>query len=255
MESFVPFGCHVTSRNSRRDEEAPDLGDGPIRFVAKLVPTDPRHSIAGSGEHPVPVRVSDLRDWVVVISAAIGFDHNPLITPEEVNLKNLSPDPQLFIGLRDRQVVVGQQRQHLRLHPASQPNRRRVPAPGLEGPVQLLLSAATTLVEDAVDLRYVQDFENGRLLDRVSQQLRASYPGHIDDRARGSRAGNSDLGRDLLGMRHRNEASADPSDFPPCFHRGDDFDVSGPEIPQIEKCRGGAVRDNAAFTASEQSRN
>lgn len=198
---------------------------------------------------PVP----GLCDRGVVISAAIGFDDHPLISPEEVDLEDLPPNRELYVRLRDRQAVMGQQRQHLGLHPASQPDSGRVPAPGFKDSIQLLLSAASIFEEDAVYLWHVQDFEYGCLLDRIGQQLRTCQPGDIDNRARRARAGDSGPARDLLGGRGRHETPPYPSNLPSCFHRGDEFDVSGPETPKTKERRRGPMRDQTPLATSKYS--
>lgn len=90
-------------------EEASNLGDGGLRPIPQVIPTESRNSIARGFEHLVAMTIARLRQGVVVELASIGFDGETLRAPEEVDLERLSSKDQSLIALGDRDIALGKQ--------------------------------------------------------------------------------------------------------------------------------------------------
>lgn len=100
-------------------EKASDLGDGGLRPIPQVIPTEPWNSIAGGFKHLVAMTIARLRQRVVVKLASIGFDRETLRAPKEVDLERLASEDQSLIALGDRDIALGKQGQQLCLHAAA----------------------------------------------------------------------------------------------------------------------------------------
>src|SRR6201999_959810 len=144
----------------------------------------PAHVIAAARQGSVPLAVPRAGARVVVDVAAVGFDHELRLAPEEIDLESFAAAPQRRVAFRYRQAGTSEEWKKLCLHPAADVYFRLVSAPGLELPLELACPAAPRSVEDRVDPGDVQGSPRGRFLDQVAQRLPAEGSGVVNDRAR-----------------------------------------------------------------------
>jgi hypothetical protein len=148
--------------------------------------------------------------------------------------------------------MVGEQRQHLRLHSAPEPHPWRIETPLFEDRVQRAASATAVFIEDPVDRLDVENAEDGGFLNRFGQCVPPGDPGQIDQGARRAGAWDPLVLAQMTRDGRRRKASANPRELAAGFDRCDDFHLPRLRSPQAEQPSGRSVRDDGSPSARQR---
>jgi len=182
----------------------------------------------------ISMPVTSLGSWVVVIAGPIGFDDEALPAPEKVDLERIKSYLEDRVASWNGNLALGKQRQELCLEAAAKARAWRVAAPVRENPAQQRTAASTRAFENGIDLRNVEQLQNGGLLDSPTQGCLMAFTSEIDNGASGAGAWNGVSRPRLLAQRQRDMSTTYSCDLATGFHRRDDMNSSGRLLPKAE---------------------
>jgi hypothetical protein len=236
-----------------RYKEAADRLGEPAGFVLDLPPGAVGHTPAGKLQALFPATVVEECHVGVVELAAVGFDDQRSVAPEEVGLEIVAADSKGHIDLRSRQLGPGAHSQELALHVTAGPPRLRVdfikhhsqPSDATAASAALDQRPDRALVEHSLDLR---------LPDRLTQLPNRFDSGEIQQHSRHACAADSVHLRPVGGHQRFIPVRGDPPRRAPTPTGGRDVDSSTPVLPDPQEIRRRPMREHRIRPTSQHRR-
>lgn len=223
---------HLATLPEVGSEQAANCRDHGVGFLLDLGMSEADNAIAAQLQNPISLTVPLEGERIVVKALAVGFDDQPLLSPEKIYLDAFASDRDLVIASGRGKLARRDQGEKPRLQRASQdrkarPSRRRFGCgrrmPVAQNRSQHRCAATSSYSQRMLNRGDVEHLQHGRPLHRSAQGPLAEHPSEIDDRAGGARAGDHTKVPSFLAMRNRDPMTADAVHASPRLPRRDHF--------------------------------